>query len=199
LIAGSKDAQKALLRLPQVVRARVTAAVNKGDQQEAYRNIAQHLISKTQLIYGKEGNTAYVREWGRVAGMFTKWPSTVASELLLAEWSKSPTRWKMAQKMMFPFIAAAAAQQLLEKEGAFDTKTGKFLAGRSVMGYAPISSVLDITNPPIMKLAGSAMGAVSEVVQGKPGAQVSELKRNLLPFVPALGTAILQINKYEDK
>jgi len=176
-------------KVPESIRGQVEFLLESKNVQEAKDVLAKHLISKTQFIYGKEGRNQLSRALGPTLSMFTKWPTEIASDMIL-----EPKNMSLALKHLGPLAAMLALDQGFKKSGAYDTLPGKVFLGKGVLGNAPITSLTGAGAPPLVSLLALGQTAIAEASRGSPklpqtGAELAKRARNYVPLVGPIANA----------
>jgi hypothetical protein len=185
LAEKSPEALKAFKSVPKSVQSRVNFALGEGNLEAAQDAMSNHLISKTQFIYGPAGRNKFARAVGPALSMFTKYPSEIASDLYL-----SPKNAQLAAKYLAPLALAMGGQWALEQTSSGTREKVQGLLGKNLASLAPVTSVTGLVNPPpAAKLAQSAVSAVDELIRerGLSGKKAAELRKAATPFVPFSG------------
>ena len=181
LSAAQQNALAFTRNIESAYKTEITRALSSGKIDSVRQLMAQYMVYKTQLVYGKAG----MHEFGRMAGplfsMFTKWPVTVSSEMY-SKWKtdSSAGMHQMGTKYLYPMIALASMNALLSPE---DTPRGKELtAGQGLSYYAPGYSIMTIsaaTTPPIAQTMTDIGKEVLSYMQDPANKDPARLERVL--------------------
>lgn len=197
LAAHNPKAIEALGKIGEGYKMTIDRAMRRGgNMEDVAKLLADHLIAKTQFNYGKHALGEYARSLGPMCSMFSKWPLTIASMAHEgAVQGKGIKPWKAGSKtsplakIMAPWAALALVDNWL-----VDTKDSPRM--RALVGYgglkdmapgASLSTVADITRPPVIESAASLAGAAVQAIRGDREKAAKLAKKAVLPFVPFYG------------
>lgn len=167
--------------------------------EEITQELAKYLISKTQLVYGTVG----MNQWGRFTGpffsMFTKWPTTIASELAYEYGRRGPTGGTLyvGEKYIAPALATWGKGALLREAGIDpqdSPRVAEFISRQGVVYYSPLYAGFDVANmvnTPALQMGGAGAAALGGLAKGGDLKPTSRLIRQLMnTHIPVYSPAV---------
>lgn len=182
-------------------RDEFTKSLKSGNEAELKEKLTDYLIGKTVFNYNRASLNEFGRSVGPIVTTFTKWPMSVAGDMLL-EMQKDPKKALplLGRRYLAPLVLLHALDKAIDYDEEASDRT-KALVGQDLTRFASagaVGSILtgEVAKPPLFgAIAGLAEGAFSadpaalwkwanDVTQSfAPGAG---LGRFLLQDVPAL-------------
>lgn len=166
LLSGSADARKFMLTLEPAYRTRFQQLLKSGNKEQLQESVRNFVVGRTLFNYDKPALSEYGRAAGHIFSTFTKWPLSVASNVLeeyeAKGFAKGSTR--VAAKYLLPFAALATFSHLLEDEDG-PSPQQQFLFGKGgIQAAAPVGSLGAVISGDL--LAPPVMGVPAEVLRG---------------------------------
>jgi len=178
LARGDEAAIEALKNLGKAAKTNLRAAgfreaLEEGDVDKMGDLLGKWLVPKTQFYYGAEQKSRFARFLGPTFSMFSKWPTSIGSELVDI-WNENPGAYRKmkryAQIHMTPLFLLSSIDYAKDKyldgdeAGAFN-----YLIG-DAKDIAPIQSLeFTIFNNPTIDLADYALVAGKEAAKTGSG------------------------------
>jgi len=193
-------------KFPPALRARAlrVARSGKGYDPDFTKAVQDHLLTATQLIYGKAGNSQFVRESNRLMGMMSKWPTAIVSDVYsMAQDGVDLQRYY--KKYFGPLLYVSAPPTLLsmsiEDDGETTVASGvaELLIGtKGGANYSPTSTLLGLNlTPPmvsgvtsIVMGTGSVMKGILAQDEGEQRYGYKQLKSGFQQFTPVVGAVV---------
>lgn len=196
-IRGDKVALKSVTNIPGRMGAEMKAAIKAKDLNTLHDLLSHHLIGKTQFHYGPHGAAEFVREWGRIVGMFSKWPVAVVSDV--EDLLRRQEFRKLGAKYLSPVLTLMAGQAMLEEVVDEKDPIKRALLGRNMVDMAPVWS-LNVSTPPAISTVMGAINAMKNMARHpkEPGKSFEQLEATLRPWIPIYGHISTQVNRYKD-
>lgn len=163
------DGPKAFLaRIPPTYRRDILTAAKRGDADTTEQLVRNYLIGKTLFNYNRITMSEFGRSMGPLFSMFSKWPTTVAGELLDVYQSRGVGKGsaEVARRYLFPIaIASGLGYLLFPEEMPRDSQKAmpapKVSTGEQLFFGKPKSAL--IRGP----ATGTPLGSVEGIVSGR--------------------------------
>ena len=191
LLSGSADARKFMLTVEPAYRTRFQQLLKQGNQTQLQEAVRNFVVGRTIFNYDKAALSEYGRSMGHLFSTFTKWPLSVASNVLEEYETKGIGKGsaRVAAKYVLPFAALYAFSHLLEDEEG-PSPQQQFLFGKQgIQAAAPIGSVKavlsgDLLAPPVLGVPGAVLQAL---VTADPEKGLKAVENAFSSFVPGAG------------
>ena len=189
-------------RLSAGAKAEMYKALRKGDtvaqKQEALGDfLAHYLIAKTQFNYGREAIHKFGRDYGKLASMFTTWPTMIANDMAEIARKQRPAL-NAFQKYLAPITVLSTLDAVMDDEQFKDSPVWKLLVGKGLLSLSPMSAVLDLSVPPLVKLPVASMGALKSAIEGDWAKAGKEYTQAWSIFAPGAGVISKSAKTYQD-
>lgn len=171
---GSKSAADFLKRVQPGTKRVLKELVDKNDFEGFRKEMRKYFIGKMILNYDKVNMAQIGREIGPMLSMFSKWPATMAGDVIEQFETKGKVSGSLeiARKLMLPVFIGAALN--LATEDIKDNVIVNSLKGKGKAGferYAPIASLGGLAtgkfaSAPALVPVSAAISAVSGDVEG---------------------------------
>lgn len=127
------SAIKALQLQPTQVRRVVAKAVEMGDEERVFKELATHLIASTQFHYNKAAMSEFGRTMGPIFSTFSKWPTAVAGDIMSKWETEGLGKGTIisARKYLAPLLFASAVQHLVYGAPEDMSDREKFFIGQN--------------------------------------------------------------------
>jgi hypothetical protein len=173
--AGPKydEAIKALGRQPLQIRRGVIQALKAGKQDEAYRQLASHLIASTQFYYNKGAMSQFGRSVGPMLSTFSSWPTAMLGNVThQVETRGLPSgAIEFSRQMLGPLAMAVVMQQVLFGEPSEMSTREKYWVGQGGLtdwaGVTALTGISQFGRPPIVDLVVPFIQAPGYLIQGE--------------------------------
>lgn len=172
-ILKGEDGPKAFLaRIPPTYRRDILAAAKQGNTNETERLVRNYIIGKTLFNYNRITMSEFGRSMGPLFSMFSKWPTSVAGELLDIYQTRGAGRGtaEVARRYLFPLALASGIGYMLFPSEFPDSKkmlpAPKATTGEQLLFGKPKSAL--IRGPATATPLGSVEGIVSGRVFSPP-------------------------------
>jgi hypothetical protein len=160
--------------------------------QEAATAVANYLIGKTQLIYGKQNASKFSQDYGKLVSMFAKWTSTVVGEVYDKGMAKEAGY--LTAKYFGPLVTLMALNSQLDSVMDDDNPMRRLALGKNLIDISP-AMALKVNTPPAISVPMALGKAGYDVMKGaSEGAPLEALQqgassvyKTLTPFIPAWG------------
>jgi hypothetical protein len=167
---SSKGAQKFLENAGSGYRRAVQQAIKQGNAEEVERLTQNYLIGKTMFHYNRASMSEFGRFMGPFFSVFTKWPSSIAGDVLqimTREGKLPPKLMRAGGKYMMPWGLAVSADYALTPEDGATPVQERLLGKQGLAGAAPIGNVKNILQgsfgkPPVVAAVTDLPVAVLE-------------------------------------
>ena len=213
LMEGDKAALDAFRNLGSAARSNLQAAglrqaIDAGDIAKAEDILGKWLVAKTQFHYGIEQKAKYARFMGPLFSMFTKWPTSIGSEIVDI-WRENPGAYRKMQRYSQLYAAPLMALMgidyaVTEEFGGREDGAYAYLVGSAAQA-SPLNS-LEFTlfqNPTLEMLdyvAGSAKKVMEDPSMDTAGAAGKNIiKRVSKQGLGAVSAIINEIERYEKR
>jgi len=191
LLSGSADARKFMLTVEPAYRTRFQQLLKQGNQTQLQEAVRNFVVGRTIFNYDKAALSEYGRSMGHLFSTFTKWPLSVASNVLEEYETKGIGKGsaRVAAKYVLPFAALYTFSHLLEDEEG-PSPQQQFLFGKQgIQAAAPIGSVKavlsgDLLAPPVLGVPGAVLQAL---VTADPEKGLKAVENAFSSFVPGAG------------
>lgn len=197
LVKGDVAAQKALTNFPGWLRKQVAQSGN--DQVRIGQLLASYLNQSTAFNYNRPSLYEYGRTMGPLFATFAKWPTAILGEALadLRTKGTSAGSMRIAQRLGLPFMAFAAADQLISSSPLNpeeNDRAKKVLGSGGLKKAAPIGSLGQVasggifTPPAIDALFNGIIKPITESTRkGEIAPALKGADRLLFTYAPGAG------------
>lgn len=166
-----------------------TVEARKEIESNIRKMTGRYLAAKTQFNYNRMSLSQYGREFGFLFSMFTKWPSSIASDLVMkAKEQGAKGIGKTATQYLAPMIALMTLDSLVLNNAEEDVhgRTRYFVGPKGLHGVAPIGSVGDMAgrgliNSPILGIVGST---AKDLMNRDPDKLKGDVEKSFRAFAP---------------
>lgn len=191
LLSGSADARKFMLTVEPAYRTRFQQLLKAGNQEQLQEAVRNFVVGRTIFNYDKAALSEYGRSMGHLFSTFTKWPLSVASNVLEEYETKGFGKGsaRVAAKYVLPFAALYAFSHLLEDEEG-PSPQQQFLFGKQgIQAAAPVGSLAavatgDLLAPPVLGVPGAVLQAL---VTADPEKGLKAIENAFSSFMPGAG------------
>lgn len=191
LLSGSADARKFMLTVEPAYRTRFQQLLKQGNQTQLQEAVRNFVVGRTIFNYDKAALSEYGRSMGHLFSTFTKWPLSVASNVLEEYETKGIGKGsaRVAAKYVLPFASLYTFSHLLEDEEG-PSPQQQFLFGKQgIQAAAPIGSVKavlsgDLLAPPVLGVPGAVLQAL---VTADPEKGLKAVENAFSSFMPGAG------------
>lgn len=177
IVNGDEAALKSLGNLGRAAKTNLEAAgfreaVEAGDVEQIGGILGKWLVPKTQFYYGPEQKARFARFMGPTFSMFTKWPTSIGSELIDI-WKENPGAYRKMKRYadihMVPLALLSSIDYVNEEYFDGDEAGAyRYLVG-SAKEMAPAFSLeFTLFNNPTLELADAAVSAAKTIELTKP-------------------------------
>jgi len=179
------------------MRALRVARNGRGYDEGFDRAVTDHMLAQTQLIYGKAGNSEFVRDSNSLVTMMTKWPSAILTDInstLRDRKEFSRFAWKyfaplIGMKMISSGIGAFKEEE--EQGGVAELVVGRNYGA----DFTPFNTLLGLGGtPPVISGGASLFKGVSELGEGMASGDeqtqrhgAKQIKAAAQQFIPVVG------------
>jgi hypothetical protein len=213
LAAGDQAALKALGNLGSAARSNLKAAgfreaIQEGDIEKAGDILGRWLVPKTQFYYGSVQKSQFARFLGPTFSMFTKWPTSIGSEIVDI-WKENPGLYRKFKRYtdihMAPLMILSSVDYTMntyfdgDEEGAY-----KYLIG-SAREMAPVYS-LEFTafKNPTVDLADYALSSIKEAasdpsLEGAQRQAAKVVKKAAKQTLGPISAIMNEIERFEER
>jgi hypothetical protein len=167
-------------------------AAKEAAEEEMRKDTIHYLVAKHFFHYNRATMSQFGREYGWVANMFTKWPSSIASDLLLKhkDFGLSGGALRALKQYYAPLLASHVVDTLILSDQLKD----KSSAARMALGAGGVSTlvpgqvILDLASrgyrPPIVDAATEGYSALKDLTTGDPkfAKEFDKLYNTIGPF-----------------
>lgn len=206
---GVDGAIKALDKMGAGVQATLrnrgftTLEAMRKNVDEVGEILGVHMISETQFHYGTASKAEYLRDAGPLFSMFTKWGSTIGSDMFDIMTDKDHPVMKRALRFSERYMGPLGALSFWAAHVTEDDENINWLI-KDPTSLSPAISPLEMsfTGNPVIGLgigaAKMASGIVSAKDKGDAAKSVGKtiLKKGIKSIVPLLSPAINEIDRY---
>jgi hypothetical protein len=191
LLSGSADARKFMLTIEPAYRTRFQQLLKSGNQEQLQESVRNFVVGRTLFNYDKNALSEYGRSMGHLFSTFTKWPITVASNVLEEYETKGALGGSMrvVAKYILPVVALYTFSNLMEDEDG-PSPQQQFLFGKQGLHTAaPIGSLTavatgDLLAPPVLGVPGEVLRAL---VTADPDKGLKAIENAFSSFMPGAG------------
>jgi hypothetical protein len=173
-------------RMSSGSKQKVKHLLKNKDYDGANEEISRYLVAKTQYHYGREQQSEFGREMGRMFTMFTKWPLMVAGDI--KEMAKGKQKFRALKKYLAPMAVMMAADEFM-----FDTEDQdplkKYLLGQKMSNLTPGATVFNLTSvatPPVLDVVGDLSGGLMSAMEGDYEKLAKSMTGVATTFTPGL-------------
>ena len=213
LARGDEAAIKALQRLGPAAKSNLKAAglreaIDSGDMIKAGDILGKWLVGKTQFHYGLEQKAKYARFMGPMFSMFTKWPTSIGSEII-EMWNENPGAYRKLQKFNqlygAPLAALAGIDYTVDhvfggsEEGAYNYAIG------STTEMTPLASVgFTLFQNPTLEMADYFLQSAKKAIEDPSAESFSSAGKSIVKRVSkqsfgSVSAIINEIERYEKR
>lgn len=191
LLSGSADARKFMLTVEPAYRTRFQQLLKAGNQAQLQEAVRNFVVGRTIFNYDKAALSEYGRSMGHLFSTFTKWPLSVASNVLEEYETKGIGRGsaRVVAKYVLPWLSLVAFSHLLEDEGG-PSPQQQFLFGKQgIQAAAPVGSLGavatgDLLAPPVFGVPGAVLQAL---ITADPEKGLKAVENAFSSFMPGAG------------
>lgn len=191
LLSGSADARKFMLTVEPAYRTRFQQLLKAGNQEQLQEAVRNFVVGRTIFNYDKAALSEYGRSMGHLFSTFTKWPLSVASNVLEEYETKGIGRGsaRVVAKYVLPWLSLVAFSHLLEDEGG-PSPQQQFLFGKQgIQAAAPVGSLGavatgDLLAPPVFGVPGAVLQAL---ITADPEKGLKAVENAFNSFMPGAG------------
>ena len=148
ILAGNEASKFFVKRLPEGLRAEVAKTMRDKDFGKTQQLVTDYVMGKTQLNYGRHALSQFGREHGHLVSMFTKWPTSVASDTYVGFKHEGKGLSRLTQRLLAPLAGLVALQQIRE-EADLPPQVEVFLK-KDLTDMSPIMA-MKIGTPPVLE------------------------------------------------
>ena len=189
LAKGDEAAIKALRNMGQAAKSNLQAAglrdaIEAGDMLKAGDILGKFLVAKTQFHYGLEQKAKYARFMGPLFSMFTKWPTSVGSEMIDI-WKENPGAYRKmkrySQLYASPLMALIGIDYAIDEEfGGREDGAYAYLVGSAAQS-SPLSSLeFTLFQNPTLEMADYMVGSVKKVIEDPSQEAAASAAKNIV-------------------
>lgn len=184
------------------VQKRIVELMQSGNAEELEHVVQQYLISKTILNYTRQSMSNFGRFMGPMFSMFTKWPTTIAGEVVeqYATQGLTAASAEVGRRFLVPWVTlaglGAALKYAAEQEGQ-EQRLRALEGSRGIQGWAPVTSLEallggEFLKSPAADIFSSAGKVLMNPVDGQKWTQA--LDDAAMTFVPgmAIGRFVME-------
>lgn len=213
LAKGDESALKALQNMGKAAKANLQSAglrdaIEEGDMEKAGDILGKWLVAKTQFHYGLEQKAKYARFMGPLFSMFTKWPTSVGSEMVDI-WRENPGAYRKMKR--YSQLYASPLMALIGIDYAMDEVFGgredgayAYLVGSAAQS-SPLSSLeFTLFQNPTLEMADYMVGSAKKVLEDPSqdtasSAAKSIVKRAAKQGFGSVSAIINEIERFEKR
>lgn len=209
-IQNNPEAITALAKLGKATLAnlqtpKILAETRRGKSDALGDALGKMLVAKTQFHYGAEQRAKYARFMGPMFSMFTKWPTSIGSNIVDV-WQENPNTYERMKRYTelyaAPLLALSAIGQAIEEnEGDYGALT--YLIGEPT-DVAAIAAVSDFTlfqNPAMQAFGTMTKGAMqffADPTEDKASMLArTTLKKTIKTSIPPVSSVINELERIE--
>lgn len=210
LAKGDPAALNALKNLGKAAKSNLAAegfreAIQDGDVDRMGDILGRWLVPKTQFYYGAEQKSRFARFLGPTFSMFTKWPTSIGSEIVDI-WNENPGAYRKmkryAQIHMTPLFLLSSIDYAKDKYlGGDEAGLYNYIIG-DAKDIAPIQSLeFTLFKNPTIELADYALQASKEVIKtGDPMKAASRVaKKAAKQTLGPVSAVINEVERFEQR
>lgn len=187
-IKGDEIAKAMIKGMSSGYRSKIARATNPNEIREI---ITDNLLSTTQFNYDRVSLSEFGRSWGPIFSVFTKWPTSIAGDIITQMARKDRSFAKnlstVGMKYGSPLLLGIAADSLLFRDEGPSQASTKYIVGSGGfsdwMPVHSLKSIIDggIMSPPVVQ---SGKELVSAIAKDEPGAVQSWVKDQTKAYAP---------------
>lgn len=191
LLKGDKVAKAMVDRMARGYRSKIAAAKGPDEIQHL---ITDYLIATTQFNYDRISLSEFGRTFGPVFSVFTKWPTSIAGDIITTMMRKDEKFRKrmmtVGMKYMGPLLAAGGIDALFfgpeMRPEQHQYRVKKMVGADGFTSWMPIKSLEmlvsgDIMTPPVVEQGGQLAKAL---LSDKPNAMPRWVADTFYSFAP---------------
>lgn len=167
LLKGNKSAGAWLNKLPSSQREKINYLIKTRRGEKLMTYLPDMLVERHQFSYTKADLSQFGKDYGRLATMFTKWPTMILGDIdQMARYNEGLQKVLAPMiKYLTPYMAFLAADGVLEATDTTEDPWKKLIVGRSFTNWAPSGAIFQVVETPF----GPIPTAVGKILTGKPG------------------------------
>jgi hypothetical protein len=187
-VRGDEVAKAMIKNMGAGYRSKIARAT---DPNEIRAIITDNLLSTTQFNYDRISLSEFGRSWGPIFSVFTKWPTSIAGDIITQMSRKDRSFMKnlstVGVKYGSPLALAIGADSLLFDDKGPSDRAEKYLIGSGGfsdwMPIHSVESIMDggIMSPPVIQSGTDLMGAIQKDEEGAVGAWFKDQAKAYLP------------------
>lgn len=172
--------------------------IQKGDSEKLTQYVQEYLLSKSIFNYTRQSMSNFGRAFGPMFSMFTKWPSSVAGEILeqYAANGMKGAALETTRRYLAPWVALGVAGGLMQRaaeEEGWEPQLRAMTGAKGVGGWAPVTSLEALLGGEFLKSpAADIVGSVGKIATNPLDEKkwTEAIDQSLLTFFP--GMALLR-------
>lgn len=166
LMQGAPEATRWLDQIGRGAAYRIRQAVTNGDAAEVQRLVREDFVTKTVHQYTPLHMNEVGRQWGRIVGALSTWPSALATNVArdYLRRGEAGLAASVLRKYAAPYAVLHAAQHMASAGGWDPEKSPGYAAVVGKHGLAGASPVgdLKLSGGPMLSDAYQTLGAVAK-------------------------------------
>ena len=161
-------------------------------ENQIRKDTISYLVAKPYFHFNRATMSQFGREYGWIASMFTKWPATVASDLVMKkqDFGLSGAALRTMKQYFAPLMAAHVVDSLILGDQLRDrSSTARLAVGAGgTASLLPGQSLLDLASrgyrPPVIDVGLEGYTALKDLLTGDPklGREIDKLYNTVGPF-----------------
>lgn len=172
--------------------------IQKGDSEKLTQYVQEYLLSKSIFNYTRQSMSNFGRAFGPMFSMFTKWPSSVAGEILeqYAANGMKGAALETTRRYLAPWVALGVASGLMQRaaeEEGWEPQLRAMTGAKGVGGWAPVTSLEALLGGEFLKSpAADIVSSVGKIATNPLDEKkwTEAIDQSLLTFFP--GMALLR-------
>ena len=187
-LQGDEIAQAMIKSMSRGYRSKIARAT---DPDEISAIITDNLLSTTQFNYDRVSLSEFGRSWGPIFSVFTKWPTSIAGDIITQMARKDQSFTKnlstVGMKYGSPLALGIGIDSLLfNDKGPSDSQTQYLVGVGGFSDWMPIHSIESILgggimSPPVIQSGMDLLQAFQTDKEGAVGAWVKDQAKAYLP------------------
>ena len=147
-------AEKWLRKQPGGIRSKVKLMKELKDSENLNDAVSRHIVSRHQFDYSKKNTSQFMRDFGQVVSMFSRWPVENLGNVAYQYKRKGLSGGSVEAFKRYGavFAMAMGIDKAMETADLEDNSMKKLLIGKSLTNWTPAKS-LSISSPPLLNLA----------------------------------------------
>ncbi len=196
LIQGSSSAQQFLGAVGRGYAYEIQKAVQAGNAEATEKLLADYLVGKTMFHYNRTVMNELGRYMGPVFSAFSKWPSSVAADIVgdLARKGAVGGSLDTARKYLSPLFGLMALDHYVMKPKGMSPdespRASAILGKEGLSGLAPMHSLIDVAkkgSPVAPPMVTTAFKGFASLLTGDPANWWKFTNEAASTFVPGAG------------